>query len=209
MINDTLTADIKRNGITIMTLRKTGIYAYHDIRGHYTSGDISNDISSTHILPVRPTYNTSIISPMLIGATASYSSTATIPSSWNFNPSSGEIVTVMPSYNNNIPIVINIDDIFENTFNLYLFSTTSKSIETSYGDNSLTITLNDNDDEEGSHEDVPWTMEIRNAMTGELMTTRNSTSRTLTVSTAGWPKGMYVVNVTVGKETWSEKIMKK
>jgi hypothetical protein len=52
-------------------------------------------------------------------------------------------------------------------------------------------------------------MEIRNAMTGELMTTRNSTSRTLTVSTAGWPKGMYVVNVTVGKETWSEKIMKK
>lgn len=209
MINDTLTADIKRNGITIMTLRKTGIYAYHDIRGHYTSGDISNDISSTHILPVRPTYNTSIISPMLIGATASYSSTATIPSSWNFNPSSGEIVTVMPSYNNNIPIVINIDDIFENTFNLYLFSTTSKSIETTYGDNSLTITLNDNGAEEGSHEDVPWTMEIRNATTGELMATKISTNPAATVSTSGWSKGLYVVKVTVDKEVFREKILVK
>ena len=44
-------------------------------------------------------------------------------------------------------------------------------------------------------------------MTGELKTTRNSTSRSLTVSTMGWPKGMYVVNVTVGKEVCREKIL--
>lgn len=50
-------------------------------------------------------------------------------------------------------------------------------------------------------------MEIHNAMTGELMTTRNSTSRTLTVSTAGWAKGMYVVNVTVGKEVLTRKVV--
>lgn len=108
----------------------------------------------------------------------------------------------MPSYNNNIPIVINIDDIFVNIFNLFLFSTTSKSREVSYGDNSLTITQNDNDESEGSREDVPWTM----AMSGELMTTRNSTCHLLTVSTAGRPKGMYVVNVTVGKEVMTGKV---
>ena len=33
------------------------------------------------------------------------------------------------------------------------------------------------------------------------------TSRTLTVPTAGWAKGMYVVNVTVGKEVLTRKVV--
>lgn len=41
----------------------------------------------------------------------------------------------------------------------------------------------------------------------KMMTTRNSTSRTLTVSTAGWPKDMYMVNVTVGKEVLTRKVV--
>ena len=39
------------------------------------------------------------------------------------------------------------------------------------------------------------------------MTTRKSTSRSLTVSAAGWPKGMYMVNVTVGKEVMTRKVV--
>lgn len=207
MINETLTADIKLNGVTIKTLRKTGIYAYHDIRGHYTSGNISSDISPTHILPVRPTYNTYITSPMLIGATAIYSSTSTNPSSWSFNPSSGEIVTVMPGNNNNIPIVINIDDIFGNLFQLYLFATNSKGINVYYGDNNLIISLNEEGESSTSTAfDKPWTLEICNAISGAIMATRSSTSRSATVSTAGWSKGMYVIKMIIGGEVYTEKV---
>lgn len=41
----------------------------------------------------------------------------------------------------------------------------------------------------------------------KMMTTRKSTSRSLTVSAAGWPKGMYVVNVTVNKEVMTRKVV--
>ena len=97
-----------------------------------------------------------------------------------------------------------------NQYTLYAFPTGAKNIDVSYEDNSLTVILNDNDeDSDGSHDDEPWTLEILNAMTGELMTTRNSTNHSTTVSTAGWPKGMYVVRVTIGNEVLTEKVIVK
>ena len=41
------------------------------------------------------------------------------------------------------------------------------------------------------------------------MTTLSSTNRSETISTAGWPKGIYIVKVTVGKEELTEKVMVK
>ena len=47
------------------------------------------------------------------------------------------------------------------------------------------------------------------ANASESETTCNSTSRSATILTAGWQKGMYVVKVTVGKESWNAKFVKK
>ena len=55
----------------------------------------------------------------------------------------------------------------------------------------------------------PWTIEVINAATGQVMATQSSTSRSETISTAGWPKGIYVVKVTIGKEELTEKVMIK
>lgn len=52
MINATLTAEIKYNGVTIQTLTKTGIYAYNDFGGQYTSDNLSGTINYTHIFYV-------------------------------------------------------------------------------------------------------------------------------------------------------------
>ena len=210
MVDATLTATIKRQGDTVQVVTKTGISAYCDIIGHYTSGDISSDISYTHILPVMPGYNTIILSPVLIGATVSYSSTATIPLYWGFSPYSGEIDVTMPYNSVGRPIVINIYDVCGNYYNLYLYSQSQYLINISNDGNEITVSLNDNGEPTRDLSlDEPWTIEIRNATTGELMATRASTTRSTTITTAGWPKGMYVVKVTVDKETWSEKIVKK
>ena len=208
MIDATLTAYIKYNGTTVQTVTKEGISAYNDIIGHYTSGSISSDISYTHILPVTPGSSTIITSPVLKGATVSYSSSGTTPSYWAHISSSGEIVVIMPSNSNGIPIIFNIYDTCGNYYNLYLFASSSYSINV--GDNSITVILNEYGESlRGLGDDLSWIVEIRNATTGELMTTRSTTSRSASISTAGWPKGMYIVRVTVGKESWSEKILIK
>lgn len=55
----------------------------------------------------------------------------------------------------------------------------------------------------------PWTLEITSATTGGVMVKQSSTSRSETISTAGWPKGIYVVKVTIGKEELTEKVLVK
>lgn len=44
---------------------------------------------------------------------------------------------------------------------------------------------------------------------GIYVATCNSTSRSTTILTAGWQKGMYVVKVTLGNKSWNEKIVNK
>jgi hypothetical protein len=41
------------------------------------------------------------------------------------------------------------------------------------------------------------------------MATQSSSSRSATISTAGWPKGIYAVKATIGKEVLLEKVIVK
>ena len=52
-------------------------------------------------------------------------------------------------------------------------------------------------------------LEIRNAETGKLMVTESSKNRSEYISTTGWPKGIYVVKVTIDKEELTEKVIVK
>lgn len=205
MMNATLTANVKYSGVTVRTLTKT-VCAYDRFRGHYTSGNISADIDYSYILHVKPNYNTIITSPILLGASVSYSSSGLTPLYWGFSPSSGEIDVTMPTNNNGSPIVLNIDDVCDNHYTLYLFPTSNSSINVSTGDNSINIALVENL-EFSKGIDQSWMVEIRNATTGELMATRSSSNRSESISTAGWPKGIYVVKVTIGKEEQTEKVI--
>ena len=209
MMNATLTAEIKCNNVPIDTLKKTGLYAYEGFKGHYTSGNLSGDISYTMIVHVKSNTNTVITSINLYGATVSYSTTATIPTYWNFNPNSGQLVVNVP-YNGTIPAVININDSCGNQYTLYLYAQSSKGINVSYGDGCIIVTVNEDDgSDSGMDFSQPWTVEVRSATTGALMTTQIATSRSSTISTTGWPKGIYIVKVTVDKDVLTEKVIVK
>lgn len=107
-------------------------------------------------------------------------------------------------------MVINVHDGCGNGYTLYAFATSQYSINVSSGEDGITVTLvEDGDASKDFTLDEPWMLEIINAATGRVMAKQSSTSRSETISTAGWPKGIYVVKVTIGKEELTEKVIVK
>lgn len=205
--NDTLKAEIKYNNIIVQTLRKPGINAYDDFWGQYTSGNLNGEIDYSHYFNMKPNTTTTVTSPNFHGATVTYDSSGATPTAWGFNPTNG-VLNFKASAGSTV--VINVVDGCQNQYTLYAHALSSYLMNTSNGDDCITITLNEDGESSMSSDfDQHWTVEIRNAVTGELMATQSSTSRSTTISTAGWPKGMYVVRVTVGKEVLTEKVIVK
>ena len=211
MIDATLTAEIKNNGVTVQTLTKTGIYAYAGFKGHYTSavgsGNLTGGINSGIPFYVKPNWTYYITSQNFYGATVTYDSGGATPSIWGFSPTYGDLTVTT---NTSIPVLINVDDVCGNHYQLValLDNTPATCFAISHGDNGITVTLNeDGDYERGMNQDLSWTIEVRNATTGQLMDSQSSTSRSETISTTGWPKGIYIVKVTIGKNVFTEKVI--
>ena len=207
LINDTLKAQIKYNGVTILTLTKI-VNAYDGFRGHYSSADLSGDITFPYIFNVRTNTGTTVTSLNFYGATVSYSSSGATPTGWGFHPDTGvlDFTTATPS----VPVIINVDDAFGNSYVLYAFGSNQYGINVSNGENGITVTLNEEEDtDRGLSQDQSWTVEVLSATTGQLMATQSSSSRSETISTYGWPKGIYIVKVTVGKDVQTEKVVVK
>lgn len=208
LMNGTLTANIKYNGVIIRTLTTSNLYAYAGFWGQYTSGGLSGNINSSGYFNIKKNSFTTITSPNFYGATVSYSSSGATPSSWSFNSSTG----VLSFYVSNItiPVILNVHDGCGNDYVLYAYPSSSYSINVSNGESGITVTLvEDGDVSKDFTPDEPWTIEIINTESGRVMTTLSSTNRSETISTAGWPKGIYIVKVTVGKEELTEKVMVK
>lgn len=207
MSNATLTAVIKRNGTMVKTLTMSGMYCHIGFKGHYTSGNLSGDINYTQIFSVKPNATTYITSPHFLGGAVTYSSSGAIPSIWAFSPTYGDLTLV--TTNTSVPVVINVDDVCDNHYTLYGFPQ-SYSINVSYENNNIDITLVENNDPSRDLSfDQPWTLEIRNAVTGELVFSQSSTSRTESIFTSRWLKGIYIIKVTIDKEELTEKIIVK
>lgn len=210
MTNATLTAVIKCNGVTLKTLTKTGIYAHAGFKGHYTSAVGSGDLDGVYPFYVKPNWTYYVTSPNFYGATVTYGSNGATPSIWGFSPTYGDLTFV--TTNTYVPVYINVDDVCGNHYQLVALpdNTPATSIFISYEESGITITLNgDGESDRGLSQDQAWTVEVRNATTGQLMTAQSSTSRSETISTAGWPKGIYIVKVTIGKEVLTEKVVVK
>ena len=208
MMNGTLTATIKKGGVEVIQRQLSGIYAYDDFWGQYSSGNLSGNINYTHIFNVKTNTNTSVFSPNFYGATVSYSSSGATPTSWNPDLTNGWLyfTTSTPS----VPVVINVTDGCGNSYTLYAYGMSQYKLNVSSGEGGITVSLvEDGDSDRNISVDQPWTVEVRNVTTGQMMATRSSTSRSETISTVGWPKGIYVVKATIGDEELTEKVIVK
>lgn len=208
LIDATLTAYIKCNGDTIKTLTKTGLYAYAGFRGHYTSAVGSDNIVAGYPFRVKPNWTYYITSPNFYDATVTYGNGGATPSIFTFSPSYGDLTMV--TTNTTMPVYINVIDGCGNSYQLIAMPDNSPAtcFAISHGENGITVTLNeDGNPERGMNQDQSWTIEVRNATTGQLMDSQSSTSRSESISTTGWPKGIYIVKVTIGTEVLTEKVI--
>ena len=212
MMNATLTANIRHNGVTVRTLTKTGLYAYNDFYGQYTCDTIAGTIDYTHTFYVRPGYSTFITSPNLVNATVSYDPAGTTPLYLFLEPTQWRLSFTMPINNGSVPVILNVDDVCGNHYKLYAMPRGSFYFNIAYEGDFVKITL-ENDDEKLLKTmaiEQPWSYEIRNASMGALKASKSSiNSRSTTISTAGWPKGVYVIKARIGKEEVTEKIVVK
>ena len=211
MMNATLTAIIKYNGVAIDTLTKTGLYAYNDFYGHYTCDTISGTIDYTHTFYVRPGYSTFISSPNLVNATVSYDPAGTTPLYLFLEPTQWRLSFTTPINNNGVPVILDIDDVLGNHYKLYAMPRGSFYFNIAYGDGYINVTL-ENDDEKALKTmaiEQPWSYEIRSASMGALKASKSINTRSTTISTVGWPKGVYIIKAKIGKEEITEKIVVK
>ena len=191
----------------IATLTKN-LVLYSDFYGQYTSDNLSGTIDYTHIFYVKPGYNTTITSLNLIGATASYSSSGTTPSYFSLDPTLWKLYFTMPTNNNGIPVIINLTDLCGNQFQLYAIPQSSYYLNISYEGSNINISLNENGNTlRNPSIEQPWSYEIRSATRGDIKASGKVYSSSTTISTAGWPKGIYIVKATIGKEETTEKII--
>lgn len=204
-----LNAKVYKNGNLLATLTKELILA-PDFYGRYTSDNLSGTIDYTHIFNVKPGVSTVITSPNLIGASVSYDHTGTTPSSFSLDSSQGKLFMVMPANNGGKPIIINIADACGNHYQLYAIPQGSYHLNISYEGSNINISLNEDAVATKSlMHDQLWSYEIRSATMGDLKTSKKVNSRSTTISTTGWPKGIYIIKAIIGKEEATEKIVVK
>ena len=206
LMEDTLKAFIKKDNETVKILRHAPISAYAGFKGHYTSGNLSGDIPYSYYFNIRTNATTYIKSANFYGATVTYSSSGATPSIWGFSPSYGDLTFVTTTPNS--AVVINVTDGGGNSYVLYAYATSQYGLNVSNEGDYIIITLDDDDDSQRSSSiDQSCLIEVRNLTTGQLMTTRSSTSRSESISTVGWPKGIYIVKVSIGEEVLTEKVI--
>ncbi len=208
LMEDTLKAFIKKDNETVKILRHAPLSAYAGFKGNYTSGNLSGSIPSSYYFNIRTNATTYIKSANFYGATVTYSSSGATPTIWGFSPEYGDLTFVTTTPNS--AVVINVTDGGGNSYVLYAYATSQYGLNVSNEGGNIIVTLNDDDDSQRSSSiDQSWTIEVRNLTTGQLMATQSSTSRSESISTLGWPKGIYVVKATIGDEVLTEKVIVK
>ena len=200
MMNATLTAIIKHNGVTIQTLTKNGLYAYIGFKGSYISSMGSGPYSAPNPIFTAPNTYVHITYASLIGATISYNGDAT-PTYWLTNYDTIDVG--MPSTGNSIVIHVICDN--GQAYNIPIIKTTNPHyISFSQNGELMIITL-----DESTTKNQTWMLDIFNVTTDEKIVSKRMFGHSVTLNTTGWKRGIYVAHLTIGKEVLTEKFYVK
>ncbi len=218
MYKATLTAKIYGNNVLLATLTKT-ISAYQGFKGNYSDGYTTNQ----PINYPNPIYTNSnslyISSPNFIGAVLTYQGGT--PSYWLFNNMTGNLEIGMPSSGIRT-IVLHAVCPKYGTYDIPIIGKNNHSLSIDMDEGIINISLitdsNDRTTKDfiypltiGSKGEacLTWILEIYNARTGRKMIRKELYDNLYNVNTTGWEPGIYIIQVTIGEEILSEKIVVK
>lgn len=194
-----LTANIKKNGITVCTVTKI-VSTGNGFDGTYYNGITTKQIDLPTPLYVVPGTLVTINSQNLIGATVSQNGGNATPTSWQFNSSSGILVVGMPSSVGST-VVVKVACSGGTIYNLPITTIASDSgqLMLSRAGSSIEVSL---DVQSGNS----WSIDVSNAITGKKVYSKEEINSSHNINTEGWKSGIYIIKATNGKESLENKI---
>ena len=200
MMDATLTATVKYNGVTVQTLTKSGLYAFAGFKGTYSSSFGSGQYTAPNPIFTASNSLVTVTSPKLTGATLTYSGDITPTYKLFFD---NRIEVAIPSSGGSY--IINVECQNGETYTIPIIrSSHPLAMNVSLNEEMLTVAM------DGAVTDKQyWSLEIYNATTGEKNITKKVSGKSASLNTSGWKSGLYAVRVTVGREVLTEKIQIK
>lgn len=217
MTNGILYASIYYDGLLIKSLTKSGISASALIfPGTYYNGQEIKTINLPSPLYVLPGTQVVITSSKLVGATVSQTGGNGSPTYWYFNNSNGILMVGVPS-SSGTTIVVHVVCPDGSTYNLPIITISSTSqLSLTYEEDCIEVSLVglfNNSDIEGGIVGVTeisdWTLEVRNALTGEKSYGLSVNGSSCSVDTSVLKPGLYIVRAITDRETLSQKFVVK
>lgn len=216
----TLTASIKWQGETITVLRKK-IICYSSFYATYSNGAIQNQ----EIILGSPVWVTKgqtvyFRSANLINKDISFS--VTTPSSVNYYSEDGNLNFIYPNISSNNPIFVNIQKI-DNTsceqdnYQIIVLPNNllpSYKLYAKFVNNQILISLIPIESEEYQDDykeldNIMWNLEIFQLSTGQKIYSAKHFGRECSLDTIGWKPDFYLIQITIGDEVLTEKIVVK
>lgn len=199
MSSAVLTANIKKNGITICTASKL-VSTGNGFDGTYYNGITTKQIDLPTPLYVLPGTLVTINSQNLIGATVSQNGGNVTPTSWQFNGSSGVLIVGMPSSVGSA-VVVKVVCSGGAIYNLPITTIASDSgqLMLSRAGNIIEVSFD-------AHDGNAWSIDVSNAITGEKVYNKKEIGSSHNINTEGWKSGIYIIKAAKGKESVKKKI---
>lgn len=213
MTGATLIATATINNSLYCTMEKI-VSTGNGFDGTYYNGITTKQIDLPSILYVLPGTSVLITSPNLVGASVSQNGGNATPTSWIHNSSSGTLTVGMPS-SPNMVVVVRVACADGTVYNLPVQTTdnTSGQLFVSRSGNSLEISAYSLENTESSelynNSEMPWKLEVINALNGNKSVSKTVYEKSTVIDTSGWEPGIYIVSTTIGKETFSQKVVIK
>ena len=219
MYKATLTAKIYGGNVLLTTLTKI-ISAYQGFKGNYSDGTAVNQMIN-YPNPIYTNCNGPlyISSPNFIGAMLTHQGGT--PSYWHFDSNSGSLDIGMPDSGTQTIIIHAVCPKY-GTYEIPIIRTGNHLLSINIESGILKISLTKEDEESimkngasmqttesKSQNDITWVLEIYNARNGKRILKEEHHGNSYDIDTTGWEPGIYIVQVTIGKEVMSEKIIVK
>lgn len=210
MVNGTLTATLYYNGHAVLTKSKT-INSYITFKGYYIKSGSSSEypINLPDFLYTSKGGSIEVHSLNLIGATANYEGSVE-PTSWNLDSTNGILTVNFPPSGGAIIYQISLGGIF---YYLTMISSDSTGVFSVVQNNqTLDISLMPESSavfmrKTISDENTSWLLEVYSVSSGRSLFSKKISGNSCSVDKSSLPPGIYLLNATVGKNKYAEKIV--
>lgn len=224
MTNATLTATVRQGNQVFCSFQKR-VSTGNGFDGYYYDGQTTRPINLPSPLIVFPNVMAVITSPNLIGATVTKTGGNLTPTNYTFNQTTGVLSLKLPSSPAGAVVYrVNCSD--GSVYSLPITNTAGSSQLAVQQDGSQILVsvgqmsnlrsdpfgdsgVNSTEDVDNTSTKEMYSLMVYNGQNGENVYNGVIIDSRTTIDATGWKPGIYIINVVVGKEVLSEKIIVK